>query len=53
VEGIEPISGIDVDTDSLVEQSEQIRESKERLAKQMQDADETESSQARPLRMYQ
>lgn len=50
---IGPIAGIEVQTDTLVEQSEQIRESKERLAQQMQEADEAESSQARPLRMYQ
>jgi uncharacterized protein len=53
LEAIGPIAGIDVQTDSLVEQSEQIRQSKERLAQQMQEADESESSQAQPLRMYQ
>jgi uncharacterized protein len=50
---IAPIAGIEVPTEELVEQSEQIRESKERLARQMQEADESESSQAKPLRMYQ
>lgn len=53
VNAIGPIAGVEVETETLVEQSEQIRESKERLAKQMQEADESESSQARPLRMYQ
>lgn len=53
VEAIGPIAGIEIKTDTLVEQSEQIRESKERLAQQMQEADESESSQAQPLRMYQ
>mgnify|MGYP006278308681 FL=1 len=52
VEGIEPISGIDVETETLVEQAEEIAEARERLAKQMQQAQE-ESSQARPLGMYQ
>lgn len=53
VEAIEPIAELSVETDSLVEQSEQIRESKERLAQRMQQAEEAESSQAQPLRMYQ
>lgn len=53
LEGIGPIAGIEIGTDTLVEQSEQIRKSKERLAQQMQEADESESSQAQPLRMYQ
>ncbi|MFB6110926.1 MAG: proteasome assembly chaperone family protein [Halobacteriaceae archaeon] len=53
VGAITPLADIDVSTEALVEQSEQIRESKERLAQQMQEAEEAESSQARPLRMYQ
>lgn len=53
VDGIEPIAGVDVSTENLVEQSEQIRDQKQRLAQRMQEAGEEESSQARPLRMYQ
>ena len=52
VEGVEPISGIDVETEKLVEQAEEIAEARKRLAKQMQQAQE-ESSQAKPLGMYQ
>lgn len=50
--GISPLTGIDVDTDSLVEQAEDIRDARERLARRMGDADD-ESSEARPLRMFQ
>lgn len=53
VHAIGSLAAVEVETDTLVEQSEQIRESKERLAQQMQEADESESSQAQPLRMYQ
>jgi uncharacterized protein len=52
VEGIEPLTGIDVGTDKLVEQAEEIAEAREKLAKRMQQAEE-ESSQAQPLGMYQ
>lgn len=50
--GVEPIAGIDIDTDALVDQAEEIQDARERLAKQMQQADD-ESSQAEPLRMFQ
>lgn len=50
--GVGPIAGVDVDTDTLVEQAEEIQQARENLAKRMQDADE-ESSEARPLRMFQ
>lgn len=50
---IEPIAGISVSTDDLVERAEEIRSQKEALAKRMQQAGEEESSQAQPLRMYQ
>ena len=53
VQGIEPIAGVSVDTEDLVERAEDIREQKEKLAKRMQQASEDESSQAQPLRMYQ
>jgi uncharacterized protein len=52
VDAIEPITGIEVSTDLLVEQAEEIADAREKLAKQMQQADE-ESSQAQPLGMYQ
>ncbi|WP_336361208.1 proteasome assembly chaperone family protein [Haladaptatus sp. ZSTT2] len=50
--GIEPLAGIDVDTNDLVARAEEIRTAKEQFAKRMQDADE-ESTQAKPLRMFQ
>jgi len=50
--GVEPLAGIDVDTDALVDQAEEIQDAREQLAKQMQQADD-ESSQAEPLRMFQ
>ena len=49
---IGPLGSFDVDTDALVEQAEEIGQAKERLAKQMQDADD-ESTSAQPLGMYQ
>jgi uncharacterized protein len=52
VHGIEPIAGINVTTETLVEQAEEIADAREKLAKQMEQADE-ESSQAQRLRMYQ
>ncbi|MEF8779759.1 MAG: PAC2 family protein, partial [Haloferacaceae archaeon] len=51
-EGIEPLTGSDVPVDHLVERADEIRQAKEQFAQQMQTAEE-ESSQARPLRMYQ
>ncbi len=51
--GIGPITGIDVNTDSLVEHAEEIREQRELLARRMREAEEDESTQAQPLRMYQ
>ena len=51
--GINPITEIDLDTDSLVEQAENIREQKEQLANRMQEVEGNESSEAQPLRMFQ
>ncbi|MFC3478607.1 proteasome assembly chaperone family protein [Halobacterium litoreum] len=50
---IEPLAGIDVPTDDLVDRAEDIRDQKERLAQRMQEASEEESTQARPMRMFQ
>jgi uncharacterized protein len=52
VDAIEPLADIDVDTDKLVEQAEEISKAREQLAKQMNQADD-ESTQAKPLGMYQ
>jgi uncharacterized protein len=51
-DGIGPLAGIDVDTDRLVEQADKVAKARERLAKQMQEAEE-ESTRAQPLGMYQ
>jgi len=51
-EAIGPVAGIDVDTDTLVEQADRIARTREQLARQMQQADE-ESTRAQPLGMYQ
>jgi uncharacterized protein len=50
--GIEPLTDLEVPTENLVERAEEIREAREQLAQQMQQADE-ESSQAQPLRGFQ
>lgn len=51
--GIAPIADIEIDTDSLIERAEEIREARERLAKRMQQAETNESTQAQPLRGFQ
>ncbi|WP_276257521.1 proteasome assembly chaperone family protein [Haloglomus litoreum] len=50
--GIEPLTGIEVPTDDLVEHAEEIREAREQLAQRMENADD-ESSQAQPIRGFQ
>jgi len=52
-DGIEPIAEIDVGTEELVDRAEEIQEQKEKLAQRMQEAAEEESTQAKPLRMFQ
>lgn len=51
-EAIEPIAGVEVDTDRLVEQADRIATARENLAERMQEAQE-ESTRAQPLGMYQ
>jgi uncharacterized protein len=51
-DGVEPLTGVDVSVDTLVDRAEEIREARERLAERMrQEVDE--STRAQPLRMYQ
>ncbi|AAG19032.1 proteasome assembly chaperone family protein [Halobacterium salinarum] len=50
---IEPLVEVSVPTDDLVDRAADIRSQKEQLAEQMQHADEHESTQAKPLRMFQ
>ncbi|WP_435360797.1 proteasome assembly chaperone family protein [Haloarchaeobius sp. DFWS5] len=52
-QGIGVLADVAVDVDELVERAEDIREQKEQLAQRMREAEEEESSQAQPLRMYQ
>ncbi|GAA0263641.1 proteasome assembly chaperone family protein [Halobacterium noricense] len=52
-EAVDPLADVDVPTEELVEEAEQIREQKKRLAERMQEAEEEESTQARPMRMFQ
>lgn len=52
-EGIAPMTGIDIDTDPLVEQAEEIMDAREQLAQRMQQAAQHESSQAEHTGMYQ
>jgi uncharacterized protein len=52
-DGIAPIAGIDVDTDRLVDQADEIQEAREQLAKRLQEVDRDESTQAQPIRGFQ
>jgi uncharacterized protein len=51
-DGIATLARLDVSTETLVEQAEEIRTARKKLAKQMQQATE-ESSKAEPVGMYQ
>lgn len=51
--GIAPMTGLDVDVSDLVERAEEIRSQREQLAKQMQEIGREESTQARPMQMFQ
>ncbi|MFC7155563.1 proteasome assembly chaperone family protein [Halomarina halobia] len=50
--GVGQLLDVEVNTDRLVEQAEEIRDARERLAQRMQQAAD-ESTQAQPLRMFQ
>jgi uncharacterized protein len=49
---VEPVADVTVDTEALVDKAKEISAAKERLARQMQNADD-EGSRAEPLGMYQ
>ncbi|WP_018258165.1 proteasome assembly chaperone family protein [Halomicrobium katesii] len=51
-DGVQPLAGIDIDTQVLVEHAEEISEAKADLAAQMQQAND-ESTSAKPLGMFQ
>ncbi len=50
--GVGPIAGVDVDTDALVEQADEIQTAREELAKQLQEGGD-ESTRAQPIRGFQ
>ncbi|WP_254838253.1 proteasome assembly chaperone family protein [Natronomonas marina] len=50
--GIAPIADVEVETDALVEQADEIQAAREELAQQLQDAGD-ESTQAQPIRGFQ
>lgn len=50
--GVEPLVGVEVDTSALVEHAEDIREAKDRLSQQIQQAGD-ESTEATPIRGFQ
>ncbi|WP_280536481.1 PAC2 family protein [Halopenitus sp. POP-27] len=50
--GLKPVTDVDIPTDALVDRADEIQRAKEQLAMRMQNVDE-ESTEARPLRMYQ
>ncbi|WP_415382500.1 proteasome assembly chaperone family protein [Halosimplex sp. TS25] len=52
LDGVGPIAGVEVETEHLVEQAEEISKARENLAKRMEEAQE-ESSKAQPIGMYQ
>jgi uncharacterized protein len=52
VNAVEPLTDIEVATETLVERAEEIREARERLAEQIQGAGD-ESTQAQPIRGFQ
>ncbi len=52
-EGVKPLTGVELNTDILSETADQIREKKERLAKQIRESAEHEASEAYPTEMYQ
>jgi uncharacterized protein len=50
--GIEPLAGVDADTEALLEHAEKIRNVREQMAKQVQQADDA-STEAQPIRGFQ
>lgn len=52
VHGVEPVAGVEVETESLVEQAEEIRQAREQLAQQIQEGGD-DSTEAQPIRGFQ
>lgn len=51
-QGVEPLTGMDVDTTELTESASKIKEQKEQLAEMMREAEQHERSQALPEEWY-
>ena len=51
-DAIQPVAGVDIDTDRLADQAEEVADARQQLAQQMSEASE-EASQAKPLGMFQ
>lgn len=52
-DGVEPLTGLDVDTEELTESASKIKEQKEQLAEMLREAEQHERSQAIPEDWYQ
>ncbi|MFC6735893.1 PAC2 family protein, partial [Halolamina salina] len=52
-QGINPIAGVDIDTQRLVDQAEEIVDQRKELAQKMQQADQHEASQVSRTGMFQ
>jgi len=52
-QGIKPIAGVDIETQRLVDEAEEIMEQRKELAQQMQQADQHEASQVSQTGMFQ
>ena len=50
--GVEPIAGVEIPTDRLVERAGEIQDAREQLVQRLQEADD-ESTQAQPIRGFQ
>ncbi|MFB6208278.1 MAG: proteasome assembly chaperone family protein [Candidatus Nanohaloarchaea archaeon] len=51
-EAIEPVTGIEIDTDQLLETEDQIKKQKEKLAKELKQIEKHEAGHAYPTEMY-
>ncbi len=51
--GVKPIADIEVETDRLIEQADEIQQARKQLAERLQEMDVEESTQAQPIRGFQ
>ena len=52
-EGIGPLGGFEIDVSTLVDRAEEIQDTRQQLAQQLQEAGDDESTKAGPIRMFQ